>query len=248
MQVSSRFCALGAVLVLATAFASADTINLASGSATTNFQSFSGSNAPAGVTPYTGGGVFPGPSQPGLGVSGAATGLTTPVSPTWADAIIGSDWVSYAQTGPGNFAQQSPNGNYWFDETFTTLAGETYTGGISVQADDTVIVFLNGHQQNTPTDPDGFGHCSDGVPTCMSATPITFNPDDFIIGGVNTIEFQLVQGGVRQLGLDYLGSVEGVPVTTNQTGNSPVPEPSSLILLGTGLVSSAGMLFRRRRS
>jgi hypothetical protein len=135
----------------------------------------------------------------------------------------------------------SPNGNYWFDETFTTLANETYTGSVNVQADDTVVVFLNGHQENTPTNPGGFTHCSNGVPTCMGPTLVTFNSADFIIGGLNTLEFQLIQGGVQQLGLDYSGSATGVP-------NAVTPEPGSLILLGTGLLGSAGALFRRRRA
>jgi len=239
MKVCSKFCALGAVLVLATAFASADVINLASSAATT-FQSFTGSNAPAGVTPFTGGGAFPGPSQPGNGVTGPVVILNN-VTPTWTAAQTGSSWVSFAQTGPNPTVVVAPNGNYWFEDTFTTLSGETYTGGINVMADDTVAVFLNGHLENMPTNPGNFTHCSNGVPTCMFPTPVTFNSADFIIGGVNTLEFQLIQGGLQQLGLDYVGSVTGSP-------NAPTPEPGSLILLGTGLLGSAGALLRRRRS
>jgi PEP-CTERM motif len=206
----------GAALTFATAFASADVVQLGS---------------------YQTGGSNLGNDNTAVAFMGSsATTFALNSGTVWAPAGANSVWVSNnAQSGPGGSVIE-PSTIYSYTTTFTTLTSG-YSGSISVLADDTTDVIFNGHT----LEPEGtLGtdfHCADGPPNCSTAILITLPTADFL-AGLNTLQFD-VQQKVASTGLDFYGSVSSM---------SGVPEPGTLLLLGTGLLGSAVTMMRRSRA
>lgn len=149
----------------------------------------------------------------------------------WAPPPAGTCWVSYAQTGAGGM---SPGpGMVSFVQWFF-LPYSTNTGSVTVFADDTAGVWLNGVLM-FPANMTQDNACAAGPIGC------TMNPFEGGIinlaglgAGWNVLQFDVWQTGGDGYGVLYYGQVESV-----------VPEPASLLLMGTGLLALAGVARKR---
>jgi hypothetical protein len=194
--------------------------------------------SPIGGTP-----VAPSIVPPSTGVaaynvspwSGGTSGSGTQI---WVGPIGTSSYVSnHATSGPDdastNPAHADENGYYYYTSTFAATAG-TYYGSISVLADDTMALYIDGilivNFGNVGSD----GHCAANVPNC--ATVDTVSISGINLSASNTIEVIDAQTDVNAAGIDFDGTL------------TPTPEPSSLLLLGTGLLGLAFVAFRKAKS
>jgi hypothetical protein len=244
-----RLSAMAAVLVASATYTSASTLTLSSGAGSSVSDSngalaFLGYNATSGTT-YPGSLTY---SVTGTGVVSPATSTTVAIGTgtgtqvgAWGGPLGSSTWVSFDNSQPGSNIVPT-NGDYVYETTFSTTGlGTGLTGSINILADDTVSVFLNGtgaaNEIETATAVGTDGHCSSGEPSCAGSTGTLVNLTG-LVSGTNTLYFVVEQTALDAEGLDFTGSV---------SGTSAVPEPSTLLMLGTGLLGSAGALFRRMR-
>ncbi len=234
MRPHTQLSILGAVLVL-TVFASADTLQI--GSYATTGPTFGNDNTPMRFVP--------GLSTPIPGFT--PTSATEDISPgnVWHSDLTSSSWVSYGQTGPttpaidqpgGHFA---PNGHYLFATDFT-LDAQATSYSLSILADDTTEVYLDGNPAKLLI---GFtpglnGICQIDQPNCRDVLTVISTPQALALltPGPHELDFLVLQLASVDMGVDF--------VSTINTGTA-TPEPSTLLLFGSGFLGLAGLIHRR---
>jgi hypothetical protein len=182
------------------------------------------------------------------GAPGNIFALNAPLPSPWVPNNPGGSnavWVSFnanhSQDGQGpNVAQSDTdvtNGDPTVTFRYSFSLALPATLSFSVWADDTAGVLLDGLSLAAPNGVQD-GACADGAIGCENGEEATFS-NLALASGAHTIDFEVYQRVLNENG-------SGTPFGLLFAGDiAPVPEPATILLLGSAL-TAAGVASRRR--
>jgi hypothetical protein len=232
---------LGVVLAASAPFAHADSFSVGSFAAGTTAasQGFNSSQTAMNFEGFTAFSTLPAEASTPALLDGIANTYALSPNGVWANPAGNSSWIgSTSGSGPGG--TNPAWGYYQFDTTFNATGG-VYSGTLSLMADDTVEVLLNGSVVVPFGDLGSDAHCADSGPSCIAIDNIPYSGIT-LLDGTNTLTFIVEQAGILTVpgqdpsGMDFVASAV----------RAVAPEPNSFLLLGTGFLAAAGFWIRRR--
>ncbi len=156
------------------------------------------------------------------------TAETTVPNAAWTANTATADWIGTVNGG----ALSSAVGNYDYQTTFNLTGDDPSTASLSGlwTSDNQGCIFLNG--ANT-------GDCTGGA---AFGSLQSFSVTSGFVAGVNTLDFVIVNGGGPT---GVIAEFSGTVSSSSAPPVSAVPEPSTLILVGTSLLGFCGALRKK---